>query len=85
MRQNPSDALMIAIALPHLARFPEGTPAHLQWASDATAALLRQIRGPSTHLVRVALQRGADGLLVAGHAPAARALLDALAEVEGGS
>lgn len=85
MRNDPSDALMVAISLPHLARFPEGTPDRLQWASEATAGMLRRIRGPSTHLVRVALRRGAEGLVASGQERAARPMLEALAEVEGGS
>jgi len=84
-REDPNDALMVAIALPHLALFPEGTPERLQLASDSTAALLRGIRGPATQLVRVALRRGAEGLVAAGHPNAARPLFEALAEVEGGS
>jgi hypothetical protein len=85
MRVDASDALIVSIALPHLARFPEGTPERLQWASNAVATLLRRIRGPSTHLVRVALRRGAEGLVAAGHPDAAQPLLEALAEVEGSS
>lgn len=79
---DPGEAMMVAICLPHLSRFEEGSEERLLWASRRAADSLRRVTGPSVELVRTALRRGIAGLAEAGRGEVAEPLRSALERLE---
>lgn len=79
---HPSAGLSLAFSLPRMARFAEGTPDRILWASEATARMLALAGGADREVVSEALRKGSEGLRREGHADAARALEKALRQVE---
>jgi hypothetical protein len=79
---HASAGLSVAISLPRMARFQEGTPERILWASEATARMLAPAGGPDGELVTAALRKGSEGLRRQGHFSAAQSLEDALRQVE---
>lgn len=84
MRHEPESAVVVAVALPRMARLPEGTPARLVWASEATARALERVSAPSAPLVRSALRQGMEGLRDQGQEQAAAILEHAMRQMGAG-
>ena len=84
MRRGPEAAVIVAVALPRMARFREGSPERLVWASEATARALEHVRGPSAPIVISGLRQGMEGLRDQGHEQAAAILEHAMRQVEAG-
>lgn len=81
-QNNLAFASGVAISLPRMCRFREGSPERILWASRRISQLLAQSWGPGDEIVVESLRKGAEGLRREGHAEAAAMLADALAKIE---